>query len=89
MTSGIWPTLATIHRVSLVQGTERRRPGRGVQRPAAGVLTSRARVVGSRVVERAECCQPTLWRVSQLLRPHPQLAIGAVFKAAQAGLALH
>jgi hypothetical protein len=31
-------------------------PGRGMQRPAAGVLTSGARVVGARVVERSECC---------------------------------
>jgi hypothetical protein len=63
MTSGIWPTVAAIHLVSFVRGSERRRPtlsvprlGRGVQRPAAGVLASGARVVGARVVERSECC---------------------------------
>jgi hypothetical protein len=56
MTSGIRPTVATIHRVRLVRGSERRRLGRGVQRPAAGVLTWGARVVVARVIERSECC---------------------------------
>lgn len=40
MTSGIWPTVAAIHLVSFVRGSEQRRPSLSVPRPGRAVACS-------------------------------------------------